>query len=31
MDVNFTSSGHYTIPISKTYKALDKFDKNTKQ
>lgn len=27
MDVNFTSSGHYTIPVSKSYKVLDKFDK----
>ena len=25
MDIRFTSSGHYSIPISKSYEALNKF------
>ena len=28
MDIKFTSSGHYSIPISKTSKALNEFDQN---
>ena len=28
IDPNFLSSGHYTISISKTYEALNKFDEN---
>ena len=28
MDMNFTSSEHYLIPISKSYEALNEFDEN---
>ena len=28
MDMKFTSSGHYSIPISKSYEALNEFDEN---
>ena len=28
MDMKFTSSGHYLIPISKSYEALNEFDEN---
>ena len=28
MDIKFTSSGHYSIPISKTSEALNEFDQN---
>ena len=30
MDGTFVLSGHYSIQISKTYKTLNTFDKNTK-
>ena len=28
MDIKFPLSGHYSIPISKTYKAINEFDQN---
>lgn len=28
MDMKFTTSGHYLIPVSKIYKALDDSDEN---
>ena len=29
MDIKFTSSGHYLVPISKSYEALNEFDENS--
>ena len=31
MDMKFTSSGHYLVPISKSYEALNEFDENNKR
>ena len=31
MDMKFTSSWHYLIPISESYEALNEFDENNKK